>query len=266
MIPEHIVNRKGARSFKDLNPEVIEYLNRGLIETANLMEWLAVDQLKLLKLILNELDKSDWYDSFYEAVSAQKKPSANSNTKVIGTTFLQLTEDDNILKHLASHKSDVPRCWAAYWAGCKETEITKKLNAVKPYAADPHFGVREVAIFASKEGIIKDLDKAITILSDWTMDKDENIRRYAIETTRPIGVWTKKIDELKENPERGIGLLEPLKSDSSKYVRDSVGNWLNDASKTRSDWVTFVCKQWEKDSNTKETKYIIKKALRSINK
>ena len=45
-------NRKGARSLKDLNPEVIEYLNKGLIETRNLMEWLATDQLALLKLVL----------------------------------------------------------------------------------------------------------------------------------------------------------------------------------------------------------------------
>jgi 3-methyladenine DNA glycosylase AlkC len=79
-------------------------------------------------------------------------------------------------------------------------------------------------------------------------------------------VWTKKIDELKEHPEKGIPLLDPLKSDTSKYVRDSVGNWLNDASKTRPDWVKNVCARWEKESPTKETQYILKKALRTINK
>ncbi len=266
MIPEHILNRKGARSFKDLNPEVIVYLNKGLIETANLMEWLAVDQLKLLNGVLSDLGKSDWYDSFYEAVSAQKKPSANSNTKIIGITFLQLTNDKTILEHIATHTSDVPRCWAAYWAGSQETDITKRLSAIKPYASDSHFGVREVAIFATKEAIIEDLDTAINILSKWTSSADENVRRYAAETTRPIGVWTKKIDLLKERPEKGISILEPLKSDASKYVRDTVGNWLNDASKTRPDWVKMICNQWEKESPTKETQYIIKKALRTINK
>ncbi len=266
MIPEHIINRKGPRSLKDLDPEVIDYLNKGVIETANLMEWLAVDQLKLLKRILNDLDKLAWYDNFYEAVSDQKKPTANTTTKIIGVTFLQLTDDTEVLKYLSGHVSDVPRCWAAYWAGIKEADITKRLSAIKPYAADKHFGVREVAIFASKEGIIENLDTAIGLLKNWTTSQDENVRRFAAEATRPIGVWTKKIDALKESPELGISILEPLKSDPSKYVRDSVGNWLNDASKSRPDWVTKTTNLWEKESATRETKYILKKALRSIKK
>ncbi|GAA4271496.1 DNA alkylation repair protein [Aquimarina gracilis] len=266
MIPEHIRTRKGARSLKDLNPEVLEYLNKGLIETANLMEWLAVDQLKLLKGTLSDINKSEWYDNFYEAVSSQKKPSANTTTKIIGTTFLQLTDGVETLDYLSKHTSDVPRCWAAYWAGIKETEITKKLDTIKQYAADNHFGVREVAIFATKQDIIEDLDTSIEKLTNWTKSSDEKIRRFAAEVTRPIGVWTKKIDALKEKPEQGISILEPLKSDSSKYVRDSVGNWLNDASKTRPDWVTKICDKWEKESSSKETQYILKKALRSINK
>nr|WP_299437228.1 DNA alkylation repair protein [uncultured Aquimarina sp.] len=266
MIPEHILNRKGARSFKDLDQEVIDYLNQGLIETANLMEWLAVDQLKLLKLILEELDKPQWYDSFYEVVSNQKKPSANANAKVIGMTFSQLTNDGKIIDYLSNHTSDIPRCWAAQYYSAIEMSITERLHTIKPFAADPHFGVREVAIFATKEYIIQDLDPAIMILSNWTKDDDENIRRYAVETTRPIGVWTKKIDDLKESPEKAIDILEPLKSDTSKYVKDAVGNWLNDASKTRPDWVGNICNQWKKESSNKDTAYIIKKALRTINK
>ncbi len=265
-IPEHIINRKGPRSAKDLDPEVLEYLNRGLIETANLMEWLAVDQLKLLKCILDDLNKSNWYDSFYEAVSDQKKPSANTNTKVIGVTFAQLTNDRKIIDYLSNHPSDVCRCWVTQYYSGLEMSITERLHTNKPFAADPHFGVREVAIFATKEYIIQDLDQSIMILSNWTKDTDENVRRYAVETIRPIGVWTKKIDELKETPEKAIEILEALKSDTSKYVKDAVGNWLNDASKTRPDWVLKICKKWGENSQSKDTKYIIKKALRTINK
>jgi len=46
----------------------------------------------------------------------------------------------------------------------------------------------------------------------------------------------------------------------TKYVRNSVGNWLNDASKTQPGFVEALCKRWGKESDVSETKYIIKKA------
>ncbi len=266
MIPEHIKNRKGARSLKDLNPEVIEYSNQGLIETRNLMEWLATDQLALLRLVLRDLGKESWYTDFEIALNAQKKPTANSNTKVIGQTFGVLTSDKSIYRILKGHTSDLVRCWSCWAESTHYDSIPKLINAMKPYASDTHFGVREVVIFASKERMIEELETAIRVLSKWTNDKDENIRRFAVESLRPVGVWTKKAPVFQEHPEKGISLIDPLKSDTSKYVRDSVGNWLNDASKSQPDWVKSICSKWEKESPTKYTAYIIKKGLRTINK
>ncbi len=266
MIPEHIRTRKGPRSLKDLNPEVIDYLNKGLVETKNLMEWLATDQLALLKLVLNDLGKSAWYADFETAVNAQKKPTANSNTKVIGETLGLLTKDKATYDTLKGHTSDLVRCWACWAESLHHDTTADLLQAMKPYAADTHFGVREVVIFASKERMITDLDTSINILSKWTDSSNENVRRYAVEALRPVGVWTKKIPAFQEQPEKGMPLLEPLKSDPSKYVRDSVGNWLNDASKSQPEWVRSICSRWKKASSTKETIYIIKKALRTINK
>jgi len=265
MIPEHILNRKGARSLKDLNPEVIDYLNKGLIETRNLMEWLATDQLALLKLVLKDIDKQAWYTDFELTLNAQKKPTANSNTKVIGQTFGVLSSNPEIYRKLKTHSSDLVRCWACWGESLHHDSIPNLLKAMKPYAADTHFGVREVVIFASKERMIQDLDVAVNILSKWTTHKNENVRRYAVESLRPVGVWTKKILEFQKDPEKGRSLIEPLKSDDSKYVRDSVANWLNDASKSQPEWVKAICSKWGKESATKETAYIIKRGLRTIN-
>ncbi|WP_046757085.1 DNA alkylation repair protein [Kordia jejudonensis] len=266
MIPEHISNRKGPRSLKDLNPEVVEYLNKGLIETKNLMEWLAADQLVLLKLVLAQLGKSAWYEDFEVAVNAQKKPTANSNTKVIGETFGILTSDEKIYGELKTHTSDLVRCWACWAQSTQHDSVPDLLKVMKSYAADTHFGVREVVIFASKERMIADLDTSVELLSKWTTSRDENVRRFAVESMRPIGVWTKKIEAFQENPAKALPILNPLKSDSSKYVRDAVGNWLNDASKSQPDWVTALCTQWKKESDTKETAYIIKRGMRTIYK
>jgi 3-methyladenine DNA glycosylase AlkC len=69
---------------------------------------------------------------------------------------------------------------------------------------------------------------------------------------------------LKTDPELGMTILEPLRSDSSKYVRDSVANWLNDAGKTQPEWVRQLCRRWTKESPTAETAMIIKRATRNL--
>lgn len=262
----NILNRKGARKAEDIPKQVIQLLNSGRIETCNLTEWLAVDQLKVLKTVLKTLKKEKWLAQFETAISAQKKPTANSNTRVIGENFAELTDDEKVYDYLKTHESDIVRCWACWALASKESKVKKLATVIKPFAADRHFGVREVVIFASKEKFASDLENAISILSKWTKSKDENIRRFVAECLRPIGVWTKKIPALADQPTLGISLIEPLKSDESKYVQNSVANWLNDASKSQPAWVKKVCSDWEKKSDSKATAYIVKRGMRTINK
>jgi len=119
---------------------------------------------------------------------------------------------------------------------------------------------------AVRDAVVGSLDEALALLQPWVRDDDPNIRRFASELTRPRGVWCAQIEALKAEPWRALPLLEPLRADGSRYVQNSVANWLNDASKTQAEWVDGVCARWVKESNVAETRYIAKRALRTLAK
>lgn len=265
-ISPEILDRKGARKIEQIPAEVLELLNQGKIETVNLTEWLAVDQLAVLKAVLQDLDRSEWFDLFEDKVKSQKKITANSNVRIIGSLWGQLMEKEEINASLSSHVSDVVRCWACWAIAEKFTGVEELMAEMKPFAADKHFGLREVVIFASKEKLIDDLPNAISYLSNWVNEEDENIRRFAVEVLRPIGVWTKKISALQEHPEMIRPLLSPLIQEPSRYVQNSVANWLNDASKSQSKWVESWCADWAEKSDHKSTQYMIMRGLRTLRK
>jgi len=269
---KEILNRKGARKAQDIPIEVLELLNDGKIESVNLTEWLAIDHLKLINASFLEIGITEEdIKLISEKIKKQKKPSTMNTTKLVGSTLYDLystnKEINSIFDKLSSHLSDSIRCYAPYLKSLdKKLSINEKLNQSQKLIADTHFGVREVVWMALRPEIDNNLEKSIDILNNWTNSKDENIRRFTTESIRPRGVWCKHIDRLKENPEMALPILENLKSDKSNYVQNSVGNWLNDASKTKPDFVIELCEKWNKESSTKETEKIIKRARRTIDK
>jgi 3-methyladenine DNA glycosylase AlkC len=262
------VKRKGARSTKDISPEIRAQLNSGQLETANLVEWLAVDQRVLLTHLLQQANRTAYLAPVLLKVDGLSKQTVNTINEAIGTGLLEQAtkkKDTDFLSLLANHPADLVRCWATYTIG-KNTKsgIAQTLAQIQPFAADKHFGVREISWLAVRHKIAAELEKSIALLANWVLHPDENIRRFATESTRPRGVWCEHIDTLKQQPEQALALLEPLKNDPAKYVQDSVGNWLNDASKTRPDFVLQLCDKWNKESKSKATAYITKKALRTL--
>jgi 3-methyladenine DNA glycosylase AlkC len=266
----HTEKRKGARSIKDIPAKILTQLNNGEIETANLMEWLTIDKLKLLANILFQIDRKQYQAPIINAVENLKKKTVNTINETIGIGLFSAAnanKDKTLFKILADHTSDTVRCWACYYISKNEKLTLKQtLTQIQAFAADDHFGVREIAWLSVRPAITENVMESLKILSTWTSSTNENIRRFASEATRPRGVWCEHIKILKQQPELALNILEPLKNDASLYVQNSVANWLNDASKTQPLFVKNICAKWGKESNIKETAYIIKRALRTIKK
>lgn len=272
MIADSIKNRKGARKLTEIPVEVLTLLNAGKIPTVNLTEWLAIDHIKLIETNFSDLKIDDTItQKIKSALTSDKKITAMNAIKLIGSALYNAYKNSNdyefILKNIITHVSDSIRCYSPYLIALNDTfSIEEKFKQSFSLVADAHFGVREVVWMALRPEIAKNLSASIQFLTEWSLNTNENIRRFTTEATRPRGVWCKHIDSLKENPEQALPILENLKSDTSKYVQDSVGNWLNDASKSAPNFVKNLCEKWLKESNTKETNYIVKKALRTLNK
>ncbi|RAV13288.1 DNA alkylation repair protein [Paenibacillus contaminans] len=270
-IPEHLLQRKGAQKAADIPAEAVELLNRGRLETVNLTEWLAVDHRILLHHVINELGLLQEQDTAFAEAGLANESKIMKIIPAIAQGWLELAERKpdaeraRIFGALAAHRSDSVRCWAAYIVGLDQRlSLSQKLKGIRPFAADSHFGVREIAWMAVREPITNELEESLAILYEWARDQDANVRRFAVEAIRPQGVWAKHISALKQNPGMALPILEHVKSDPVKYVQDSVGNWLNDAGKTAPDWVNQVCDAWLELSDTKETRRIVTKGKRSL--
>jgi 3-methyladenine DNA glycosylase AlkC len=151
-------------------------------------------------------------------------------------------------------------------AGDESTTQERRLELLRPFANDQHFGVREWAWIGLRDNLGSDLLLLLETLSAWAEDDQENIRRFASEISRPCGVWTKHIAELKEMPWLGLPILDRLRSDESRYVQRSVGNWLNDAGKTMPDWVKTLCDEWRSIVDAKDRSFVLRLALRGISR
>lgn len=256
--------RKGAVRLADIPLEVLEALNKGLIPTVNLVEWLAINQRQLMLLVLPK--------TYHAVVSSQldtlKAETALACIKAIGAALFEeykRIKDTDLFHFLQTHPSDMLRCWAAIMVGFNEQNISKQLEAILPFAIDDHFGVREISWIAIRDQLMVEYPEAFPIFSDWVKSENPYQRRFAIESIRPKGVWCKQFKEMSVEPSLALPLLEVLQNDPHKYVQDSVANWLNDASKAQPEFVKSVCAQWSLNNPTsKSTSYIVKRALRSI--
>jgi len=218
------------------------------------MEQIAIDQGSLLASVL---------PSAAGRADELRVPKLTERMWAGGRALLDTCGAEGI--HLAREwNSDSARSWGAMTIGLlSEIDLPARLRLAREYARDSHFAVREWAWIALRRHIAEEPALALEVLSKWSLDSDPFVRRFASESTRPRGVWCIHIPVLKSDPEMGLSVLEPLRSDSARYVQLSVGNWLNDAAKTRPDWTRSVCRRWDA-LNDPATQKIIKRAQRSL--
>jgi len=254
---DRLQQRSAAPRQKEIPAEVLEALCRGWIESKNLVEWLSVDRLRLFKGLASDLG-IELNDPLKKLVKEGRALSALQLSKSISKELSKLLLPmDARFKVLQQHTSDVVREWGALIVGQWDSmPFARRLAWIKPFAQDPNPGTREIAWISLRHHIQAAPKES----------RNDRVRRYASEITRPRGVWCPHIELIKSEPQLALELLEPLKSDDSLYVRNSVANWLNDASKSRPDWVIQVTQRWQEQSDTPQTKYIVKRALRTLNK
>ena len=238
---------------KQISLDIVNQLNKGEKEATNLMEFLAVD---LTLLLANTIPEFNF----------PKLPKPLGITKKFKLVAISLHTQFGfkIFDTLSIHKSDSIRALACYILGEQKLSFPEKLNLIKPLADDPNSGVREWAWMVLRADFTQELTKSIKLLSRWTEESSDNIRRFASELSRPRGVWCSHIKELRKEPWLGLDIIEPLRSDKAKYVQLSVGNWLNDAGKDHPNWVKNLCKDWSNQSTTPYTEKICKRAMRNL--
>ncbi|MBF0622058.1 MAG: DNA alkylation repair protein [Magnetococcales bacterium] len=265
-----VPHRKGYNRQADIPDDLRQGLNCGEAESRTLSEWLAVDRLGLLMHVLPAVGLAWAEKQLQEHIQPLVTLKVTGQMKGIGKALDAVCRNhaqrQEILEALSVHPSDTVRAWGAYMLRADETlPLPERLDSVRRYATDGNMCVRECAWDSFRPYVAADLDTGLALLAGWVVDPDANIRRCAVEGTRPCGVWTAHIPVLKADPALGLGILEPVRADPSRYVQTAVGNWLNDAGKSQPDWACQLTQQWLVESPCPETAWIVKHGRRRLN-
>ena len=252
------VEKPIGRGVKDIAPARLAQLNAGA-PAATLTECLAVDYARLMQAAVPEIG--------VQAVALMRADNAAGISTRMRRAAAILLENlgPDAIERLQAHACDTVRGWACFMVGAlPNVPVQARLDLIRPFADDAHFGVREWAWLAVQPALTAELETTVKCLLPWTAHSSERVRRFASESLRPRGVWCAHVPALKANPAIALPLLDPLRADPAIYVQDSVANWLNDASKDQPEWVREVCAHWSAGAKNAATDRICKRALRTI--
>jgi 3-methyladenine DNA glycosylase AlkC len=93
--------------------------------------------------------------------------------------------------------------------------------------------------------------------------KNEHVRRWVSEGSRPNLPWGKSVSHIPKNLKSHVKMLSSLKDDNSLYVRKSVANHMNDITWLDPELAITTLKAWNK-SPSEELSWVIRHALRNL--
>ena len=123
---------------------------------------------------------------------------------------------------------------------------------------------RHTAEYAVRPYIERHYELTMRTLAEWARSDSHNLRRAASEGCRPRLPWARTLHRFVADPTPVLEILEPLRSDSSDYVRKSVANNLNDITKDHPDLALETAARWLAESDTPETAWTVKHGLRTL--
>ena len=122
-------------------------------------------------------------------------------------------------------------------------------------SADSNWRVQEVLAKAFDDFCaVRGYEAALPVIDEWLSDPRPNVRRAVTEGLR---IWTSR-PYFRDHPGDAVSRLSRLRSDSSEYVRKSVGNALRDISKTHRELVAAELRTWSLE--TKEVAQVYRLA------
>lgn len=129
-------------------------------------------------------------------------------------------------------------------------------------AALERFTTRSSAEFAVRPFLLRDPQRMMVQMLNWSGHPNEHVRRLASEGSRPRLPWGQALPMFKSDPAPVLPVLEQLKADPSLYVRKSVANNLNDIAKDHPDVVIGIAQRWKGKND--HTDWIVRHACRSL--
>lgn len=122
-------------------------------------------------------------------------------------------------------------------------------------SADSNWRVQEVLAKAFDDFCaVRGYEAALPVIDEWLSDPRPNVRRAVTEGLR---IWTSR-PYFWDHPGDAVSRLSRLRSDSSEYVRKSVGNALRDISKKHPELVAAELETWSLE--TKEVAQVYRLA------